>query len=89
MDLVWEWENVASEVLPSPPERGMGSLPVSLPNPYPTPSERVTALIEALVWERDNMHSAVVRLEFEPAMEREVGAPWRRGLRLHDRRLLR
>jgi hypothetical protein len=46
-------------------------LPTSLPNPCPTPGERVAALTEALVWERDSARRAVARLESELATERE------------------
>ncbi|CAD6263977.1 unnamed protein product [Miscanthus lutarioriparius] len=72
LDLVREWEKVTPKVLPSPPRRGGGSLPISLPNPYPAPSERVTTLIEALIRERDSVRSIMARLESELAAEREA-----------------
>ena len=43
-----------------------------MPNPCPAPSERVMALTEELIQERDSARSAVVRLESELVVEREA-----------------
>lgn len=47
-------------------------MPTLLHNPYPLPGDRVAAWMEALIRERDGVHNAMVRLDFELVVEHEA-----------------